>query len=160
MEINIVRYTSKDESYAYVDNGEEDAYKKSIEKVCQKLNFDASDVTWVIYDPKDPPPTLSQLLGITGMSYIFEPIEKYYMNIRAKKICISTATLYNTLTTNQSENLFKTDSDSNLNLVDKLIIEAITRLQTKTTKNDEIFKKKLKENYDKFFGVDFSQIIS
>ena len=148
--------SNNDASHAYVSFGEAEIYQKSIEKVCNKLGFDSSEVKWMIYDPKDPPHTsiFESVIKLNKFwtSYVNAPVEKYYYNVQMKKIYISNKSLLCTLSH------YKEISD--ISLIDNLLINAITRLQTKTTEDNEAFMEKLQENYNKFLPVGLSQMLS
>ena len=156
--IDIAYYVSNNAPRACISLGEAEIYEGAIEKVCEKLGVDADKIKWMIYEPEDPPPTNSYDPVIKPnklwTSYINEPVNKYYCNIQEKRIYISNRSLLLCTGLRKNELLKKEDPD--ISLIDELLINAITRLQTQTTEDNDFFKKKLKENFEKFSEIDFS----
>lgn len=164
-------YNPNDEqNYAYICIGKDKTLKKLIETCCNKLDFNDSDVKWFIYDSNNEPTTLKdRLFPLIKLSKKLSPIKpvdyyEYYYNLSNNEIYISETFIddpfiksivkeNSLIVKNIFKDQFKAPNEKkSISTIEELIINAITRLQTKQIGNNEIFKRKFEENRNKYIS--------
>lgn len=134
-------------------------YKKilqeKIDKVCQKIGFNDSDISWYIYDPKQNKNSIDQIfVGLNGRDY-------GYCIPHKKEIYISTLSIQkdvnSTLLKKYSELLKLPKTDD---FLANVIIDEITHIQTKQNHGNSEYEKKFIENANKFYLSPIERIMS
>jgi hypothetical protein len=135
--------------------------QNSIDMVCKRLGFDDNNVKWFIYNADDPPKKDISLLDLLGLNNKYlksvfseeHQSKSYYLDIFKKEIYISNKSILVSSIkqlTSKLEGFVSNYENNKLSLIDTLIIDAITRLQTGEREDNENFKNKLNENLSKF----------
>ena len=122
---------------------------KKIAKVCRKINFDDTGITWIIYNPTRQFSTnilldLISRKATNDYGYCIPEINKIWISTKAIHADPYSLSL-------QINNDIQSFMKPNKDLLADVILDEITHIQTRCNHRNPEYEKKYKENYDMYY---------
>ena len=124
-----------------------------INKVCDKIGFNDSDVTWFIFNPNELKCVDSRIPGQI-IKYIYRGMDYGFCDLKKKEIWISTAAImrdYFQSLPNKMYSSFGLSRSTEPDFLADVIIDEITHIQTGCDHGDQSYDMKLRENAIKYY---------